>query len=384
MIRLRPDAPVVVLLSTYDECEFDHQGSGAAAYVPKGSFGPDRLVAGVGRRDARPRASPPPARAGAPGRRRSCCVPGHAHRTAGGLDPVDHRLVLGPVRAEPAQVEDQVAAVEGDVDDRRRSRAPSAAPGAAEVRRRLHPGREPPVGGGVVHVQRRPVPGPAKCEAQRRADAGPGEGGREDPPGQGRAAGRALPSSGPPARRAPPRRPPGRSRPAAGPAPAAAPRGGAARRGRWWPPPGGARRSRPRTAAGGTPPAPRSGRPARRRARRARPRAGRCGTPAPPARRGPPAAGARAGAAAGPARARPTRVPRVPDGSATSTSLCSPAGSPAPPRAPAARGPGGLHRGGPGELQPGGGRARGHGPADRVGHRGQQRRRVRGCSRAVD
>ena len=43
-IRLRPGAPVVVLLSTYDECEFDHEGSGAAAYVPKGSFGPDRLV----------------------------------------------------------------------------------------------------------------------------------------------------------------------------------------------------------------------------------------------------------------------------------------------------------------------------------------------------
>jgi DNA-binding NarL/FixJ family response regulator len=37
------DAPVVVLLSTYDEEEFDHLGSGAAAYVPKGSFGPDRL-----------------------------------------------------------------------------------------------------------------------------------------------------------------------------------------------------------------------------------------------------------------------------------------------------------------------------------------------------
>ena len=43
-IRQQPDAPVVVLLSTYDECEFDHQGSGAAAYVPKGVFGPDRLV----------------------------------------------------------------------------------------------------------------------------------------------------------------------------------------------------------------------------------------------------------------------------------------------------------------------------------------------------
>jgi DNA-binding NarL/FixJ family response regulator len=35
---------VVVLLSTYDEDEFDAVGCGAAAYVPKGVFGPDRLV----------------------------------------------------------------------------------------------------------------------------------------------------------------------------------------------------------------------------------------------------------------------------------------------------------------------------------------------------
>jgi DNA-binding NarL/FixJ family response regulator len=35
---------VVVLLSTYDEDEFEAVGCGAAAYVPKGAFGPDRLV----------------------------------------------------------------------------------------------------------------------------------------------------------------------------------------------------------------------------------------------------------------------------------------------------------------------------------------------------
>jgi CheY-like chemotaxis protein len=39
-----PDAPVVVLLSTYDEEQFDLAGSGAAAYVTKAAFGPDRLV----------------------------------------------------------------------------------------------------------------------------------------------------------------------------------------------------------------------------------------------------------------------------------------------------------------------------------------------------
>ena len=38
-----PDGPVVVLLSTYDEDEFDLTGSGAAAYVAKATFGPDRL-----------------------------------------------------------------------------------------------------------------------------------------------------------------------------------------------------------------------------------------------------------------------------------------------------------------------------------------------------
>jgi DNA-binding NarL/FixJ family response regulator len=38
-----PDAPVVVLLSTYDEDQFDLVGCGASAYVAKATFGPDRL-----------------------------------------------------------------------------------------------------------------------------------------------------------------------------------------------------------------------------------------------------------------------------------------------------------------------------------------------------
>jgi DNA-binding NarL/FixJ family response regulator len=38
-------APVVVLLSTYDEEQFDLDGCGAAAYVAKAAFGPDRLAA---------------------------------------------------------------------------------------------------------------------------------------------------------------------------------------------------------------------------------------------------------------------------------------------------------------------------------------------------
>jgi CheY-like chemotaxis protein len=36
--------PVVVLLSTYDEDQVDVEGSGAAAYVSKAAFGPDRLA----------------------------------------------------------------------------------------------------------------------------------------------------------------------------------------------------------------------------------------------------------------------------------------------------------------------------------------------------
>lgn len=45
--RLRADraAPVVVLLSTYDEDEFELRGCGATAYVTKSAFGPDRLEA---------------------------------------------------------------------------------------------------------------------------------------------------------------------------------------------------------------------------------------------------------------------------------------------------------------------------------------------------
>jgi two-component system response regulator AlgR len=38
-----PDGPVVVLLSTYDEDQFDLDGCGAAAYLAKAAFGPDRL-----------------------------------------------------------------------------------------------------------------------------------------------------------------------------------------------------------------------------------------------------------------------------------------------------------------------------------------------------
>ena len=38
-----PGGPVVILLSTHDEDQFDRSGSGATAYVAKAAFGPDRL-----------------------------------------------------------------------------------------------------------------------------------------------------------------------------------------------------------------------------------------------------------------------------------------------------------------------------------------------------
>jgi DNA-binding NarL/FixJ family response regulator len=39
------DGPVVFLLSTYDEDQLDAGGCGAATYIPKGAFGPERLSA---------------------------------------------------------------------------------------------------------------------------------------------------------------------------------------------------------------------------------------------------------------------------------------------------------------------------------------------------
>ena len=43
LLTSAPGGPVVILLSTHDEDQFDRSGSGAAAYVAKAAFGPDRL-----------------------------------------------------------------------------------------------------------------------------------------------------------------------------------------------------------------------------------------------------------------------------------------------------------------------------------------------------
>jgi CheY-like chemotaxis protein len=44
LLTARPGAPMVVLLSTYDEGELDYYGSGAVAYVNKSVFSASRLV----------------------------------------------------------------------------------------------------------------------------------------------------------------------------------------------------------------------------------------------------------------------------------------------------------------------------------------------------
>jgi DNA-binding NarL/FixJ family response regulator len=44
------DPPVVVLLSTYDQEDFDISGCGAASYLAKAAFGPDLLTAAWARR----------------------------------------------------------------------------------------------------------------------------------------------------------------------------------------------------------------------------------------------------------------------------------------------------------------------------------------------
>ena len=43
-LTAQASAPVVVLLSTYDEGEFEYGECGAIAYITKSAFGPDRLV----------------------------------------------------------------------------------------------------------------------------------------------------------------------------------------------------------------------------------------------------------------------------------------------------------------------------------------------------
>jgi DNA-binding NarL/FixJ family response regulator len=44
VLTTRPQPPIVVLLSTYDEGELDYDDCGAAAYITKSAFDPGRLA----------------------------------------------------------------------------------------------------------------------------------------------------------------------------------------------------------------------------------------------------------------------------------------------------------------------------------------------------
>ena len=56
------EPPIVMLLSTYEQDEFDIDGCGAGAYLAKASFGPDRLAAAwAAAEPLRPEAARPPA-----------------------------------------------------------------------------------------------------------------------------------------------------------------------------------------------------------------------------------------------------------------------------------------------------------------------------------
>ena len=50
-IRAQESPPVVILLSTYDEDDFDISGCGASAYISKATFSPGPPAAAVVRRD---------------------------------------------------------------------------------------------------------------------------------------------------------------------------------------------------------------------------------------------------------------------------------------------------------------------------------------------
>ena len=43
-LRSADRGPIVLLLSTYDETDVDYADSGAAGYITKAAFGPDRLA----------------------------------------------------------------------------------------------------------------------------------------------------------------------------------------------------------------------------------------------------------------------------------------------------------------------------------------------------
>jgi DNA-binding NarL/FixJ family response regulator len=63
VLRAGDRPPIVLLLSTYDEDDFDARGSGAASYVAKAALSPDRLAsAWAEANEPEPPATTPPPR----------------------------------------------------------------------------------------------------------------------------------------------------------------------------------------------------------------------------------------------------------------------------------------------------------------------------------
>ena len=176
--------PVVVLLSTYDEDQFELDGCGASAYVAKAAFGPDRLSeawADAGREPTTRAASAPvigprPRRSAPAGPARSR---GAAHR----LHAVGDRLQVDCRGVAPLIRSAQLGARERQLD-RRRQAGRHASPRRSRSRGRPRPGAEPP----ARRRRRRSASPPARSRASSDRSAGsrpgPGELRREHAAGE--------------------------------------------------------------------------------------------------------------------------------------------------------------------------------------------------------
>ena len=186
-IRQAPDAPVVILLSTYDEDEFDRSGCGAAAYVSKASFSPDRLAGGVVGGGLSPLTPerPPPTSGGVISSDGLPVHPDDLETSLAGLHPVEQRESVHAVQVDACDSQHQVGAVVRD-GDAQVAGAVTERLDAAEVGRGLDPVRVPRPHDLVVDAQH-----DLSLRSARRTPTGPDR----DPTGSawsGRSRGSAL------------------------------------------------------------------------------------------------------------------------------------------------------------------------------------------------
>ena len=107
-IRRAASAPVVVLLSTHDEDDFDLSGCGAAAYISKSALSAARLQQVWS--ETAPRREPDPQSTAAVGG-------GYVEHSSARLDPVDDRRPAEGVHVDTADDEHELVAVaEGQAD----------------------------------------------------------------------------------------------------------------------------------------------------------------------------------------------------------------------------------------------------------------------------